>query len=102
MVVELREDVSDAPRKEESAAPGGRAKMDSTCKEKEETKDEGFRSTPREVEFCEVATPTSKLVDEAHAIRVEAGDSPRGLEWNGYSQPNVVGRIYTLEEDPAG
>ncbi|KAH7828423.1 uncharacterized protein MONOS_4580 [Monocercomonoides exilis] len=88
MVVELREDGSDAPREEESAAPGGCAKMDSTCKGKKEIKDEGLSSTPREAEFCEVTTPTSELVDDAFAIRAEAGDSPRGLEGDGNSQPN--------------
>ncbi|KAH7825786.1 uncharacterized protein MONOS_7109 [Monocercomonoides exilis] len=101
MVVELREDGSDAPRNEESAAPGGCAKMDRTCKEKEETKDEGPSSTPWEAEFCEVTTPTSEFVDEAQAIRAEAGNSPRGLEGNGESQPNDVRRINTLEENPA-
>ncbi|KAH7828501.1 uncharacterized protein MONOS_7701 [Monocercomonoides exilis] len=59
MVVELRKDGSNTPRREESAAPGGCANLDSICKEKEETKDEGFSSTPRDVEFCEVTTPTS-------------------------------------------
>ncbi|KAH7818321.1 uncharacterized protein MONOS_13084 [Monocercomonoides exilis] len=102
MVVELREDGSNDPRKEESAAPGGCANLDSICKEKEETKDEGFCSTPREVEFCEVTTPTSELVDEAHATHAEAGNSPRMLERNRDSQPNDSGRINTLEENPAG
>ncbi|KAH7828718.1 uncharacterized protein MONOS_15053 [Monocercomonoides exilis] len=101
MVVEFREDGSDAPREEESAAPGGCAKVDSTCKEEEETKDEGLSSTPREAEFCEVTTPTSELVDEAHATRAEAGNSPRELEGNGDSHPNDVRRVDTLEEDPA-
>ncbi|KAH7816595.1 uncharacterized protein MONOS_5863 [Monocercomonoides exilis] len=101
MELELREDGSDAPREEESAAPGGCEEMVSTCKEKEETKDEGLSSTPREVEFCEVTTPTSELVDEAHAIRTEAGNSPRGLERNCDSQSNDVRRINTLEENPA-
>ncbi|KAH7822296.1 uncharacterized protein MONOS_6427 [Monocercomonoides exilis] len=101
MVVELREDGSDAPREEESAAPGGCAKMDSTCKGKKETKDEGLNSIPREVEFCEVTTPTSELVDEAHAIRAEACNSPRRLERDSDTQPNDVRRIYTLEENSA-
>ncbi|KAH7826884.1 uncharacterized protein MONOS_11813 [Monocercomonoides exilis] len=101
MELEFREDGSDAPKKEESAAPGGCAKMDSTCKEEEETKDEGLSSTPREAELRATATPTSELVDETHAIRTEAGNSPRGLEGNGDRQPNDVGRINTLEEDPA-
>ncbi|KAH7826627.1 uncharacterized protein MONOS_2771 [Monocercomonoides exilis] len=86
MVVELREDGSDAPREEE--------------KEKE-TKDEGPGSTPREAEFCEVTTPTSELVDEAHAVRAEAGNSPQRLEGNGDSQPNDNGRINTPEENPS-
>ncbi|KAH7828320.1 putative Phage integrase family [Monocercomonoides exilis] len=76
MAVELREDGSDTPRKEESAAPGGCAKMDSTCKEREESQNKRLSSTPREAEFCETATPTSKLADEANAIHAEAGDSP--------------------------
>ncbi|KAH7822443.1 uncharacterized protein MONOS_10507 [Monocercomonoides exilis] len=58
-------------------------------------------STHREAEFCEVTTPTSELVDESHAIRAEAGDSPRRLEGNRDSQPNDVGRIDTLEENPS-
>ncbi|KAH7815830.1 uncharacterized protein MONOS_10262 [Monocercomonoides exilis] len=58
-------------------------------------------STPRETEFCEVATPTSERVDEAHATHAEAGNSPRGLEGNCDSQTNDVGIIFTLEEDPA-
>ncbi|KAH7825650.1 uncharacterized protein MONOS_16305 [Monocercomonoides exilis] len=101
MELELREDGSDAPREEESAAARGRAKMDSTCKGKKETKDEGPSSTPREVEFREVTTPSSELVDEAHAIRAEAGNSPRRLERDGETQPNDVGRINTLEKGPA-
>ncbi|KAH7818647.1 uncharacterized protein MONOS_2345 [Monocercomonoides exilis] len=101
MVVELREDGSDSPREEESAAPGGCAQLDSTGKEEKETKDERFSSSPQETEFCEVTTPISKLVDDMHAIRAEAGDSQRGLEGNGNGQPNDVGRIDTLEEDPA-
>ncbi|KAH7828681.1 uncharacterized protein MONOS_12625 [Monocercomonoides exilis] len=101
MELEFREDGSDAPREEESAAPGGCAKVDSTCKEEEETKDEGLSSTPREAEFCEVTTPTSELVDEAHATRAEAGNSPRELEGNGDSHTNDVRRVDTLEEDPA-
>eukprot|EP00770_Monocercomonoides_exilis_P008309 MONOS_8268.1-p1 / transcript=MONOS_8268.1 / gene=MONOS_8268 / organism=Monocercomonoides_exilis_PA203 / gene_product=unspecified product / transcript_product=unspecified product / location=Mono_scaffold00307:56068-60488(-) / protein_length=1376 / sequence_SO=supercontig / SO=protein_coding / is_pseudo=false len=101
MAVELREDGSDTPRKEESAAPGGCAKMDSTCKEKEETEDEGLSSTPRKVELRETTTPTSKFVDEAHAIRTEAGNSPRGLERNCDSQSNDTGRINALEKNPA-
>ncbi|KAH7818521.1 uncharacterized protein MONOS_8407 [Monocercomonoides exilis] len=101
MELELREDGSDAPREEESAAARGGAKMDSTCKGKKETKDEGLSSTPREVEFREVTTPTSELVDEAHAIRAEAGNSPRRLERDGDTQPNDVRRINTLEENPA-
>ncbi|KAH7822723.1 uncharacterized protein MONOS_7795 [Monocercomonoides exilis] len=101
LVVELREDGSDAPRKEESAATGGYAKMDSTCKEEEDTKDEGLSSAPREVEFREITTPTSELVDEAYAIRAEACNSPRSLEWNGDTQPNDVRRTNTLEENSA-
>ncbi|KAH7818698.1 uncharacterized protein MONOS_2136 [Monocercomonoides exilis] len=101
MVVELREDGSYAPGEEESAAPGGCENVDCTCKEEEETKDEGFSSTPREAEFCETATPTCELVDEAHAIRAEVGNSPRGLEGNRDSQPNDSGRINTSEKDPA-
>ncbi|KAH7828661.1 uncharacterized protein MONOS_15216 [Monocercomonoides exilis] len=102
MELEFREDGSDAPREEESAAARGYAKMDSTCKEKEYTKDERLCSTPREAEFCEVTTPTSELVDEAYEILAKAGNSPRGLEGNGDSQPNDSGRINTLEENPAG
>ncbi|KAH7826689.1 uncharacterized protein MONOS_7947 [Monocercomonoides exilis] len=101
MVVEFREDGSDAPRKEESAAPGGCANLDNMCKEKKEPKDKRPVSTPREAEFCEVTTPTSELVDEANAIRAEAGNIPLGMEWNGNSQPNDSGRINTLEEDLA-
>ncbi|KAH7820335.1 uncharacterized protein MONOS_2242 [Monocercomonoides exilis] len=101
MAVEFREDRSDAPREKDSSAEGGCAKMDSTCKGEEETKDERLSSTPREAEFCETATHTSKLADEAHAIRAEAGDSLRGLEGNGKSQPNDSGRINTLEKNPA-
>ncbi|KAH7820204.1 uncharacterized protein MONOS_8811 [Monocercomonoides exilis] len=101
MAVELREDGSDAPRKEESAALGGCAKVDSTCKEEEDTKDEGLSSTPREVKFREITTPTSELVDETHAIRTEACNSPRRLEWNGDTQPNDVRRTNTLEENSA-
>eukprot|EP00770_Monocercomonoides_exilis_P014499 MONOS_14445.1-p1 / transcript=MONOS_14445.1 / gene=MONOS_14445 / organism=Monocercomonoides_exilis_PA203 / gene_product=unspecified product / transcript_product=unspecified product / location=Mono_scaffold01003:6772-11896(-) / protein_length=1283 / sequence_SO=supercontig / SO=protein_coding / is_pseudo=false len=101
MELEFREDGSDAPREEESAAPGGCAKVDSTCKEEEETKDEGPSSTPREAEFCEVTTPTSELVDETHAIRTEACNSPRRLEWKGDTQPNDVRRTNTLEENSA-
>ncbi|KAH7828036.1 uncharacterized protein MONOS_9342 [Monocercomonoides exilis] len=101
MVVELREDGSDAPREEESASPGGCTNVDNTGKEEKETEDERPGSTPREVEFCEVTTPTSEFVDEAYAIRAEAGYSQRGLEKNGNSQPNVVRRVDTLEEDPA-
>ncbi|KAH7822495.1 uncharacterized protein MONOS_14543 [Monocercomonoides exilis] len=99
MVVELREDGSEAPREEESAASGGRANLDSTSKEEKETEDEGFSSTPREAEFCETTTPTCQFVNEVYAIRVEAGNSPRGLEGNGNSQPNDAGRINTLEKD---
>ncbi|KAH7830577.1 uncharacterized protein MONOS_1538 [Monocercomonoides exilis] len=99
MAVELREDGSDAPREKESAAPGGCAKVDSTCKEEEEAKDEGLSSTPREAKFCEVTTPTSELVDEAHAIRAEACNSPRRLERDSDTQPNDVRRINTLEEN---
>ncbi|KAH7816416.1 uncharacterized protein MONOS_13688 [Monocercomonoides exilis] len=95
MVVELREDGSDAPRKEESATPGGCAKMDSTCKGKKETKKKRSCSTPREVEFCEVTTPTSEFEDDANAICAEAGDSPRRLKGNGNSQPNDSRRINT-------
>ncbi|KAH7821207.1 uncharacterized protein MONOS_12871 [Monocercomonoides exilis] len=101
MAVEFREDGSDTPGEEESAAPGGCANLDSTGKEEEETKDKRLRSTPREAELREVTTPTSELVDEAHAIRAEAGNSPRGLEGSGNSQPNDAGRINTLENDPA-
>eukprot|EP00770_Monocercomonoides_exilis_P001886 MONOS_1875.1-p1 / transcript=MONOS_1875.1 / gene=MONOS_1875 / organism=Monocercomonoides_exilis_PA203 / gene_product=unspecified product / transcript_product=unspecified product / location=Mono_scaffold00035:174443-179634(-) / protein_length=1490 / sequence_SO=supercontig / SO=protein_coding / is_pseudo=false len=101
MELELREDGRDAPRKEESAAPGGCAKVDSTCKEEENTKDEGFSSTPREVKFREVTAPTSKLVDETHAIHTEAGNSPRRLERDSDTQPNDVRRINTLEENSA-
>ncbi|KAH7825814.1 uncharacterized protein MONOS_13294 [Monocercomonoides exilis] len=101
MVVELREDGSDTPGEEESAASKGYANLDSTGKEEKETEDERPGSTPRKVEFCEVTTPASELVDETHAIRAEAGDSPRGLEGNGKSQPNDVRRINTLEENPA-
>ncbi|KAH7828646.1 uncharacterized protein MONOS_15549 [Monocercomonoides exilis] len=77
MVVEFREDGSDAPREEESAAARGYAKMDSTCKEKDE------------------------LVDEAYEILAKAGNSPRRLERDCDSQPNVVRRVDTLEENPA-
>ncbi|KAH7822705.1 uncharacterized protein MONOS_7363 [Monocercomonoides exilis] len=101
MVVELGEDGSDTPGEEESAAPGGCAKVDSTCKEEEETKDEGLSSTHREAEFCEASTHTSELVDEAHAIRAEAGNSPRRLERDSDTQPNDVRRINTLEENSA-
>ncbi|KAH7832272.1 uncharacterized protein MONOS_15153p2 [Monocercomonoides exilis] len=101
MELEFREDGSDAPREEESAAPGGCAKVDSTCKEEEETKDEGPSSPPREAEFCEVTTPTSEPVDETHAIRTEACNSPRRLEWKGDTQPNDVRRTNTLEENSA-
>ncbi|KAH7821221.1 uncharacterized protein MONOS_12680 [Monocercomonoides exilis] len=101
MGLELREDGSDTPGEEESAAPGGCANLDSTGKEEEETKDKRLRSTPREAELREVTTPTSELVDEAHAIRAEAGNSPRGLEGSGNRQPNDAGRINTLENDPA-
>ncbi|KAH7822220.1 uncharacterized protein MONOS_12499 [Monocercomonoides exilis] len=101
MVVELREDGSDTPRKEESAAPGGCAYLDSTGKEEEWTEHERLSSTTREAELRETATPTSEFVDEAHAIRAEAGNSPRRLEWSGDTQPNVVGRVYTLEENTA-
>ncbi|KAH7826281.1 uncharacterized protein MONOS_15536 [Monocercomonoides exilis] len=100
MDFQFRKDGSDDPGEEESAASGGCAKMDSTCKEKEETKHERLSSTPREVEFCEVSTPTSELVDEAYAIHTEAGNSPRRLEGNRDSQPNDSGRINTLEKDP--
>ncbi|KAH7826912.1 uncharacterized protein MONOS_13684 [Monocercomonoides exilis] len=82
MVVELRVDGSNAPRKEESAAAGGRANLDSTGKEEEDTEDEGLSNTPREAEFCEAATPTSELVNEAHAIYSEAGICSQGLERN--------------------
>ncbi|KAH7823692.1 uncharacterized protein MONOS_5590 [Monocercomonoides exilis] len=99
MAVEFRDDGSDTQGEEESAAPGGRAFLDSTGKKKEETKDERFSSTPPEAKFCEVTTPTSELVHEAYAIHPEAGDSPRGLEGNGDSQPNDTGRINTLEKD---
>ncbi|KAH7826663.1 uncharacterized protein MONOS_10849 [Monocercomonoides exilis] len=99
MVVELREDGRNAPREEGSAAPGGCSNLDWICKEKEETKNQGLSSTPREVEFCEVATPTSKLVDDVHAICDEPGNSLRVLEWNGNNQPNDVGRINILEEN---
>ncbi|KAH7827041.1 uncharacterized protein MONOS_9877 [Monocercomonoides exilis] len=75
MAVEFREDGSDAPREEESVAPGGCANLDNICKEKEETKDERLRSTYLEAELCEAATPTSELVDDAHAM------ARRG--WNG-------------------
>ncbi|KAH7815460.1 uncharacterized protein MONOS_16168 [Monocercomonoides exilis] len=102
IALELGKDGNDAPREEESAAPGGCANLDSTGKEEEETKDERLSSTPREVEFCEVTTPTSELVDEAHAIHTEAGNSPRRLEGNGDSQPNDTGRINTLEKDTTG
>ncbi|KAH7826235.1 uncharacterized protein MONOS_7677 [Monocercomonoides exilis] len=101
VALELGKGGSDAPREEKSAAPGGCTNLDNICKEKEETKDERLSSTPREIEFCEVTTPTSKLVDGANAIRAETGNSPRGLEGNGDSQPNDSGRINTLEENPA-
>ncbi|KAH7819585.1 uncharacterized protein MONOS_6629 [Monocercomonoides exilis] len=101
IALELGKDGSDAPRKEESAAPGGCAKLDGTCKEKEETKDEGFSSTPREAEFCETETHASEFVVDECAICAEAGDNPRGLEGNGNSQPNDVRRINTLEENSA-
>ncbi|KAH7826086.1 uncharacterized protein MONOS_12416 [Monocercomonoides exilis] len=97
----LGKDGSEAPREEESAAARGCAKMDSTCKGKEETENEGFSSTPLEVEFCEVTTPTSEFVDDAFAICAEAGNSPWGLERNCYGQPNDAGRINTLKKDPA-
>ncbi|KAH7824118.1 uncharacterized protein MONOS_16462 [Monocercomonoides exilis] len=90
---------SDAPREEESAAPGGCANLDSVRNEEEESKDKRLSSTPREAEFCEAEASTSELVDETHAICAEAGNSPRGLEWNGDSQPNDTGRINTLEKD---
>ncbi|KAH7821267.1 uncharacterized protein MONOS_14492 [Monocercomonoides exilis] len=77
MAVEFREDRSDAPIEEESAAARGCANMDSTCKGKKETKDERLSRTPRETEFCEAEAPNSELVDEAHAIWAESGDSPR-------------------------
>ncbi|KAH7822947.1 uncharacterized protein MONOS_14371 [Monocercomonoides exilis] len=99
MAVELREDGSDTPGEKERAAPGGCANLDSAGKGKKETKDEGLSSTPREVEFCEVTTPTSELVDEAHAIRAEACNSPWRLEGNRDSQPNDTGRINTLKKD---
>ncbi|KAH7829702.1 uncharacterized protein MONOS_4078 [Monocercomonoides exilis] len=102
MAVEFREDGSDAPREEESAAVGGCANLDSIYKEEEEMEDERLSSTPREVEFCEVTTPTSELVDEAYAIHTEAGNSPMRMEGNRDSQPNVVGRIHTFEKNPAG
>ncbi|KAH7817957.1 uncharacterized protein MONOS_11639 [Monocercomonoides exilis] len=101
MELEFREDGSDAPREEENVAPGGCANLDSTGTEEEETKDEGLSSTPREAEFCEVTTPTSELVDEAHAIRAEACNSPRRLERDSDTQPNDSGRINTLEENSA-
>ncbi|KAH7828619.1 uncharacterized protein MONOS_15409 [Monocercomonoides exilis] len=59
------------------------------------------RDTPREAEFCEVTTPTSELVDEAYEILAKAGNSPRRLERDCDSQPNVVRRVDTLEENPA-
>ncbi|KAH7819416.1 uncharacterized protein MONOS_8621 [Monocercomonoides exilis] len=101
MALEFREDGSDTPGKEECAAPGRCANLDSTCKEKEETKDEGSGSAPREVEFCEVTTPTSELADDVYAIRAEVEYSSRGLEGNNDSQPNDTGRINTLEKDPS-
>ncbi|KAH7828012.1 uncharacterized protein MONOS_10570 [Monocercomonoides exilis] len=97
MAVEFREDGSYVPREEESTAARRRANLDSTGKEKEDTKNERFSSTPLEIEFCDVPTPTSELVDEAHAIRAEAGNSPLGLEWNGNCQPNDVGRMHIKE-----
>ncbi|KAH7819662.1 uncharacterized protein MONOS_13135 [Monocercomonoides exilis] len=100
MVVELKEDRSDAPRKGESASPGGCVNLDSICKGKEETENEKPSSASREAEFCEVETPISELVDEAHATRAEAGNSLRRLEGNRDSQPNDTGRINTLEKDP--
>ncbi|KAH7829414.1 uncharacterized protein MONOS_734 [Monocercomonoides exilis] len=99
MVVELRGDGSNAPRKEESAAPGGCANLDNTGKEEKETEDERPGSTPREAEFCEVTTPTSELVDETHATCAEAGDRPRWLEGNCDSQRNDSGRMITLEKE---
>ncbi|KAH7822971.1 uncharacterized protein MONOS_2639 [Monocercomonoides exilis] len=102
VALELGEDGSDTPRKEESAAARGCAKMDCTYKEKEETKDEGFSNTPLEAEFCETVTPTSELVDEASAIHTEVGNSPRRLERDRDCQPNDARRINTLEKDPAG
>ncbi|KAH7820169.1 uncharacterized protein MONOS_9942 [Monocercomonoides exilis] len=63
MAVEFREDGADALREEESSAAGGRANLDCICKEMEESKDKRAGSTPLEAEFCEAATPTSKLVD---------------------------------------
>ncbi|KAH7821236.1 uncharacterized protein MONOS_6474 [Monocercomonoides exilis] len=101
MVVEFRGDGCVTPGEEESAAAGGCANLDCIRKEKEETKDKRLSSTPREAELREVTTPTSELVDEAHAIHTEAGNSPRRLERNGDSQPNDAGRINTLENDPA-
>ncbi|KAH7816057.1 uncharacterized protein MONOS_2566 [Monocercomonoides exilis] len=101
MVVELRKDGSGAPRKEESAAPGGCANLDSTCKENEESENKRLSSTSREAEFCEAAAPTSEPVIEAHVIRAEAGNSLRGLERNCKSQHYDAGRNNTLEKDSA-
>ncbi|KAH7822444.1 uncharacterized protein MONOS_10506 [Monocercomonoides exilis] len=42
ITLELGKDESDALRKEESAAAGGCANMDSTCKEKEESEDKSL------------------------------------------------------------
>ncbi|KAH7830530.1 uncharacterized protein MONOS_4292 [Monocercomonoides exilis] len=67
MDVEFREDGSDAPREEESAAAGGCANLDNTGKEEKETEDERPGSTPRKVEHRETATHTSEFVDDVHA-----------------------------------
>ncbi|KAH7828287.1 uncharacterized protein MONOS_12546 [Monocercomonoides exilis] len=99
IALELGKDGSEAPREEESALAEGCAYLDSTCKERDESQNKRLSSTPREAEFCETATPTSKLADDAYSIRAETDNRPRGMEGDGNSQPNDTGRINTLEKD---